>query len=330
MALNIDTQDLSNYPGTVKRVSIDLDSIVPTGVEGDEKYVLKASTSAYSDSVSRTSIPTMYITDFISGWCKSSGFAGASGKFYIDDTHKTLKIKMDNTVSGTVSGSTGNGYYQIELTPNDDGTPLSGKSIAEELKIKIRDIANNIEDADVGFSGSYRNSSVEFKDNRFIIVSGSIASSYTGNYRSSVIVEDGDTNGCAKELGFDLPISSLNLANITVKETVLSSSYTSDTEDLNVNTGTGAQEGMPFMITDGVNTDYFVALSGTTDSTIKVSTLLNNGYTAISNDYDYTETKIQLLRQQDPDNVPSAWFNNIDSLIRHGIKCMMSQIDYSG
>ena len=31
MAINIDTQDLDNYPGNVKRVTVDQDQIVPAG-----------------------------------------------------------------------------------------------------------------------------------------------------------------------------------------------------------------------------------------------------------------------------------------------------------
>ena len=34
MALNIDTQDLVNYPGTTKRITADLESIVPVGKSG--------------------------------------------------------------------------------------------------------------------------------------------------------------------------------------------------------------------------------------------------------------------------------------------------------
>jgi hypothetical protein len=325
MAINIDTQDLINFPGTVKRVSVDIASIVPTNVEGDEKYVLQTSTSAYSDNAGRTAIQSLYITDLISGWCKSSGFAGASGKFSIDDTHNTLKIRMD----ATISGSSGDGFYNIELTPNSDGTPVHGQVIAEELKQKIRSIANYIETADIGFTNAYRNASVEFKNNKFIIVSGSVSSSYTGNYRSSVIVEDGDSSGCASVLGFDLPTTSYSLANIAVNETLLNTSYSPDTSDVSVNTGLGAQEGMPFMITDGVNTDYFVSLSGTTDSLIKVATLVENGYSAITNSYAGGEAKIQLLRYQDPEAKPTSWFDSIDQLVRYGVKVMMNQIDYS-
>lgn len=325
MALSIDTQDLTNYPGTSKRVSIDLDSIVPIGAEGDEQFVLSASTTAYSNNTSRTSIQDLYITDMVAGWCKSSGFAGSAGKFYLDATHKSLKVKMDATVSGT----DGNGYYTVTLTPNDDDTPVNGSVVAAELETEIRAIADNLETADTGYATAYRNASVEYKNGKFWVVSGSIGSYYSGNNRSSVDIKPADTNDCTQRLGFDLPTTSYALAGVAVKETLLNSSYTADTDTVSVNTGTGAQSGMAFMITDGTNTEYFTALSGTTDSSIKVATMGTNGFTAISNSYSANEARLQLLKEQDPEGTPTSWYTSIDQLVRYGIKSMASQIDYS-
>ncbi len=325
MAVNIDTQDLDNYPGTTKRVTIDLESIVPIGAEGDEQFVLSTSTTSYSDNDARTAIQSMYITDMVAGWCKSSGFAGSSGKFYLDATHKSLKVKMDATTSGT----DGSGYYAVNLTPNNDDTPVSGEVVAAELELKIRAVSNSLVTADVGFSRAYRNASVEYKNGKFWIVSGSVSSYYSGNNRSSVDITAADTNDCSTVLGFDLPTTSYDLANVAVKETLLNSSYTADTNTLSVNTGTGATAGQAFMIMDGINTEYFTALSGTTDSNIKVATMATNGYIGITNSYTANAAKIQLVRQQDPESVPTSWYTSIDQLIRYGIKVMVNQIDYS-
>lgn len=325
MALNIDTQDLENFPGTAKRITIDLNSIVPIGAEGDEQFVLSTTTNAYSDNDSRTGIQDLYITNMTAGWCKSSGFAGSSGKFYLDDTHKSLKVKMD----ATVSGSDGSGFYTIDLTPNDDDTPVSGEVVAAELETKIRAVNDVIEPVDAGFSMAYRNASVEYKNGKFWIVSGSISNYYSGNLRSSVIIESADTNDCAQVLGFDLPTTSFDLSNVAVKETLLNSGYTADTDTLSVNTGTGASAGMPFMITDGTNTEYFTALSGTTDSSIKVATMATNGYIGIENSYTANAAKLQLMKEQDPESVPTNWYTSIDQLVRYGIKVMANQIDYS-
>lgn len=325
MAINIDTQDLELYPGTTKRVIVDLNSLVPIGAEGDEKFVLQTTTTAYSDNETRTAIPDLYTTEMKTGWIKSSGFAGSAGKYYVDPTHKSLKIKMDATISGT----DGNGYYTVELTPNEDETPVPGETIAAELETKIRAIGDALEAVDIGFYRSYAASSVEYKNGKFWVASGSLSNYYSGNLRSSVSIISATANDCSKELGFDLPTSSYDLSNVAVKETLLNTSYTNDTTDLAVNTGTGAVAGMPFMITDGTNTDYFVALSGTTDSSIKIATDGTNGYIGITNDYTGGDAKIQLLKKQDPESIPTSWYTSIDQLVRYGIKVMIEQIDYS-
>ena len=325
MAINVDSQDLENYPGIVKRITVDLKNFVPIGNEGEEVFTLSSTTSAYSDNTERTSIQDLYITDMVAGWCKSSGFPGSAGKFSIDDTHKSLKVRMDATVSGT----DGSGFYTVILTPNEDQTPVSGELVAADLELQIRAIADILETGDVGFSGSYRDASVEYKNGKFWIVSGSIGSYYAGTARSSVIVEEADSNDCSAVLGFDLSTTSYALYNAAVKETLLNSIYTADTDTLSVNTGMGASAGMSFMITDGVNTDYFTALSGTTDSSIKVATESTNNYIGVTNPYSTNGARIQLLREQDPEGVPTAWYTSLDQLIRYGIKVMANQIDYS-
>lgn len=325
MAINIDTQNLELFPGNTKRISIDLESVVPYSNEGDEIFVLSASTSAYSDNTLRTTIPDLYVTELKSGWCKSSGFAGASGKFYIDNTHKTMRIK----INATASGIDGSGYYDINLTPNDDSTPITGEIIAAELEDSIRALANTLNSADVGFYTAYKNASVEYKNGKFWIISGSMGPYYTGNNRTSVVVASGTTNDCTEVLGFDLSTTSYALASIAIKETLLNNDYTVGDSTVSVNTGTGATAGKAFMITDGINTDYFTALSGTTDSSIVVATEAANNYAGIVNNYTASKAKLQLLREQDPESVPTSWYTSIDQLVRFGIKTIANQIDYS-
>jgi hypothetical protein len=166
MALNIDTQDIDAYPGTVKRVTVDQSQIVPIGFEGDEQFVVTIGTSAYSDNTLRTAIQDLYVTDFIAGWCKSSGFAGSSGKYSLDATHNTIRVKMDATVSGV--GQTG--YYPITLDWDDSAR--SGELVAQDMEDKIR--AVTCSGADAGYQLAYTNASVEYKNGKFWIVSGSI------------------------------------------------------------------------------------------------------------------------------------------------------------
>ena len=324
MAINVTTQDLENYPGTTKTVTLDQAAIIPVGEEGDEKYVLKFSTAAYSDNDNRTAIQTLYITDFKTGWCKSSGFAGSAGKFDLDATHNKLKIKID----ATVSGSDQSGYYTITLDYNQDSTPISGESVAADMEEKIR--ALTMETADAGYALSYLNASVWFQDNKFYITSGSVGSYYTGSTRTSVRVAPAATNDCSAELGFNLSMDSETMASVAVKEAILGANYTTDTSPLTIGAGTGATAGDCFVITDGTNTDYFPVLSGTTDTSLVVPTSATNGFTGIAHSYTTASGAVlQKLRRQDPDADPTAWYTNVDDITRFGIKTMVNQIDYS-
>jgi hypothetical protein len=327
MAINISTQDLLNYPGIVKTVTVDQSSIVPTGYEGDEQYVQKFSTTAYSDIATTTSIQAIYVTDFKTGWCKSSGFAGSGGKFSLDATHYKLNVKID--ASTTTSGSSvGDGYYEISLAYNQDSTPVDGSAVAADMEEKIRAISLHTEDT--GFALSYLNASVEYQDGKFYIVSGSVGSYFSGDDRSSVKVMEAATNGCAAELGFNLPLDSETLAGIAIKESYITSNYTTNTTPLAIAAGTGVTAGDCLMITDGVNTDYFTAISGTTSTSVVVATSANNNYVGIANSYTTTSgARVQILRQQDPEGIPTMWYTNIDAIVRWGIKSMVNQIDYS-
>lgn len=322
MAVTINAQDLENYPGIVKRVSVDSDKIVPLNYEGDERFVIIFSTPAYSDNVGRTAIQSSYVTEFKAGWIKSSGFAGSGGKFYITDTNKYLKVKIDETTGGD-----GSGYYTIELTPNSDNTPVTGSSLADDLEEKIRLVELDAED--IGFTLAYRNASVYYSDGKIWIVSGSFSKSFSGTHRSSVAVADVTTSGCADILGFDLYTSSQMLDGIAVKESIVTQSYTADTDTLYVSAGTGVQSGDVMMITDRVNTDYFQVLSVTDDTEITVPTNSTNGFTGISNNYNANEAKVQLLREGDPEGKPRIWHDSMDSIIRHGVKSIINQIDFS-
>lgn len=318
MALNIDTQDLINYPGTTKRVTLDVDSIVPSGYEGDEKIVLNAATTAYSDNTARTAIQDLYITDFKAGWCKSSGFAGSAGKFALDATHYKMMVKIDNTTSGT----DGEGYYEISLDYNTDSTPIGGEAIADDMEEKIR--ALTLDTPDTGYSLSYKNASVEYKNSKFYIVSGSVSKYYTGSNRSSVRVKAATSNDCLSELGFDMDMNSEEMASVAVKEAAIASDVTAGDTSITIGTGTGVDANEAMLITDGTNTDYFVVTNdGGGDTSLTVSNTITHNYATASG------TKVQLLREQDPDGGPTMYYQDFDSIGRWAVKSLVNQIDYS-
>jgi len=330
MALNVDTQDLQNWPGNVKRVTLDQSNIVLTGEEGDEQFVLSFSTSAYSDNTDRTAIPDMYVTTMKTGWCKSSGLTGAGGKFYLTSSAHSLKINVDYTTNSGSGSNTGDGFYIIDLTYNMDGTPISGEVIADDLQLKIRSLADNLSTGDEGLRLSYLNASVEYKNGQFFITSGSVGEYFNGVNRTSVLVSAADDTNASVVLGFDLAITSMGIDSISVKEVVVAQDYVGGTNSLTIAPGTGVSAGDCLMITDGNDKkEYFTALSGTADPVISLATLVPNGYNGITESYSELTSKVQILREQDPEVVPNFYHTTIDSICRHGIKSLVNQIDYS-
>lgn len=320
MAINVDTQDLENYPGTVKRVAIDQTSLVPQGNEGDESYVLSFSTTAYSDNTARTAIQTLYVTNFKSGWCRSSGFAGVANKFALTASGNTIGIKIDNTVSGT----DGSGYYDIVLDYNVNSTAVPGTTVAADMELKIRALADNLVTADLGYKLAYMNASVEYMDGRFWIVSGSMEDYYTGSSRSSVAVRAGSSNDASTILGFDVYTSSEDMAGIAVTEAMLVSSFTASGTSMAISQNLGASEGDCLMITDRTNTDYFQLNADPVGGTA-----LTFGAGVVKNDYVANSAKVQILREKDPFSEPYLWHDTVDSIARFGLKTIINQIDYS-
>lgn len=320
MAINVNTQDLENYPGIVKRITIDQTSLVPQGNEGDESYVLSFSTTAYSDNTARTAIQTLYVTDFKSGWCRSSGFAGTANKFALTASGNTIGVKIDNTVSGT----SGTGYYDIVLDYNSNGTSIPGETVAADMELKIRALADNLNTADTGFRLAYMNASVEYSDGKFWIVSGSMDEYYTGSNKTAVSVVSGSSNDALAILGFDLAVTSEGFASTAVTEALVTSGYTVSGTTMAINQSLGASQYDCLMITDGVNTDYFQL----TAAPINGTTLIFDG-SVISNNYTANSAKVQLLREQDPLADPYLWHSTIDAITRFGLKTIINQVDFS-
>ena len=328
MALSIDTQDLINYPGNVKRVSVDYAAIVPVGEEGDEKYVQNVSTTAYSNNTDRTAISDLYVTDFKIGWAKSSGFTGAGGKFALSSSARKLYVKIDDTVSGTNTVGGTHGFYEIELT-HSSGTPIAGESVATDMETKIRAIANSLETADAAYSKAYKNVSVEYKNSKFWIISGSVASVYSGENRTSVKIAKVPADTAYEVLGFNLAMTSEDMDSITVEESYLNAPCASGTGSITIGSDINVAVGDALMIKDETNTDYFTAISGTTGVTVGVPTQAINNFDGITHTYVSGAAKIQILKEQDPNGCSTGWFTDIDSIVRHGIKVFTHEIDYS-
>ena len=318
MAINVNTQDLVNYPGNEKRVTIDQEQVIPIGSEGDEQFMLSFSTTAYSNNTSRTRIQDTYITNFKAGWSKSSGFTG--NKFALDSTHNSLEIKIDSTTSGV-----GGGYYRIVLE-HSNGIPIDAEVVAADIEDKIRALANSLSPVDIGFKLSYLNSIVEYKGGRFWIVSGALSQYYSGTNKSSVKVRASSVNDCSELLGFNLATDTETVDSLSVKEALVLSDYVATASGVGsiiISTNVGAVVNDCMVITDGTNSEYFQITN------ITGGTIIEFDRSVVTNDYDSGKAKVQLLREQDPDADPTLWFNDIDKITRHGLKTMINQIDYS-
>jgi len=316
MATNVTVYDLDNYPDNSKTVSIDLKTVVPVGEEGDEKWVLQFYTSAYSDNDARTAIPDIYVREIKAGWAKSSGLIGIGGKFTLDTSSHVLGIQIDNSSN----------VYYVEL---ETGNNMTGAAIADDMEAKIRAIPDSYLFTDTEYTSSYRNASVEYKNGKFYIISGSMTPYYTGSEKSSVDVTASGSDTCIDVLGFNLMISSESIAGTSIRESLVGSNYTAGAGSLTIGAGTGVQAGNALYITDGINGDYFTAMSGTTDTNVVIATVGSNGYDGISNSYNAIESKVQLLVENDPDNSPLPYYTDIDAVVRWGIKCMANAIDFS-
>lgn len=320
MAINLDLYDLENYPGNPKRGTVDIVQMIPTGYGGDEQFVLKFSTTAYSDAVNRTTIDDIYLQETLCGWSKSSGFAGVGGKFTITSSTNALRIKLDGCTGGSYSG-----YYEIVL---DEGVNITGAAIAEDIQAKLR--AVTVADADASHSLSYKNAVCVFKNNRFYIHSGSMSNAFSGSNKSSVSVYKASfANSANATLGFDMAIESEELAGYSAKEVITSANYTVGGDTLMVSAGLGVSAGDALYITDGVNTDYFVAVSGTTDTAIKVPNETDHNFNAIANNYT-AGAKVQLLVPVDPEFEPNSAVKTVDEVCRWGVMSIINQIDFSG
>lgn len=321
MAINVSTQDLENYPGNSKTVTIDVASLVPTGYEGDEQIVVRVYTTAYSDNTARTAIQDLYITETKSGWIKSSGFKG--NVFQLDSTHTTFRVGLDTVVSGY----NGTGWYDVVLD-HDNGANIPGADVASDMETKIRAIPDGGQwnTGDTGTELSYRNCSVEFTNGKFKIISGSIGDSYIGTDKSAVAVASGTSNNCHDMLGFDLTISTSDLASTQVREAEVTQNYPylGDYTKLYTGGGTGAATGDAMAITDGTNTDYFI-VQGTGPGVGEIT--VTSG--TISNSYTAEQAKVQLLKMNDPEFEPTSYYGDVDGVARFGLKHMVNQIDYS-
>ncbi len=322
MAVNVNVYDLQNYPDNNKTVTIDIKQVTPIGYEGDEQWVVSATTTAYSDIAARTAISDIFILEMKGGWAKSSGLV--TSPFTITTDNK-FRLRIDADIASGTDLQVQNGYWEITLTSSG---VVTGDDIAADMETEIRDLADNT-DMDATYMLSYMNASVEFSEDKFKIISGSISESYTGANRSSVDVYTGSfSESCTATLGFDLVIDTVDLALLDVEEVTTLSGYGGGV-DLKVESGLGSDVvGRAFYITDDEGVDeYFLGDTGSTETTLKVRSL--GGNQQLQNTYILIGTKVQKVSWNDPDGQPTNYYQDVDAGVRWAVKSLANQIDYS-
>jgi hypothetical protein len=330
MAVNVQVYDLQNYPDNNKTVTVDIKQVTPIGYEGDEQWVVSATTTAYSDIAARTAISDIFILEMKGGWAKSSGLK--TSPFDIDpNSNGNFWFKLDAdspTPTGTdIKEGGSENWWQITLTSSGI---VSGDDIAVDMENLIRALADHA-DMDATYALSYMNASVEFSEDKFKIISGSISESYTGATQSAVHVYGGfPTDGVNETLGFDIPISSYDvatdLASFVKESKVATGNYTAGNPTLNTDfSGSTTASGYAFYIDDGINNEYFLCIGGTAD-TMSVYTAVAGA--SLENSYD-AGAKVQKIAWQDPDVAPINYYQDVDASVRWSIKSLANQIDYS-
>jgi len=303
MAVTVSVYDILNYPSNQKTVIVDLKQIVPYGAGGDEKWIVSATTTATASG--SASIQPVFIRTFTLGWCKSNGFN--QGPYTIDASQNTMKVSLN--------GST---YRTITLT--NQATPVSGSSVATDMQQKINELAATgaLEAGNLAFKSAW----VEFDNGRFIIQSGSPSDSYTGANKTSASVAAGASNDVSVHLGFFAPVTSELIASTGIEETYLSWPYVTSSgwSYVEVNDETVATAGDCIGVTDGSHTEYRY-VSSAAGGLININTALGYNYAANS--------RVQVLRLQDPDGRPDPAFEDIDESVRFAISSLVNQIDFS-
>jgi len=310
MATNITVKDLDNYPDISKTITVDQRTLVPTGAQGDEKWVLSFVTPAYSDNTNLTAIQDIYVQEFSTGWVKSSGLVDLGSGVVVSSGSKSLEISID-----------GSSWYDVVLTEDTYGPD----SLADHIQSVVRGIPTA---SGIGWSSNddqlaFKNAMVEYYEGKLKIVSGNVSEFYTGANKSSVHVQADGANNLYKDLGFDLGTNSEDVATREIKESLVTTSCGPSSTAIVITTMTTLTSGDPMAIVDATNTEYFIAQAGTTTTNIVITSgTLTNSYTA-------NEAKVQKLRLQDTDQEPVNYHSTVDSIMRWGIMSVIEQVDFS-
>lgn len=314
MAVNLTVRDIINFPGgTAKTVTVDVIQVVPKGgtpEEGDEKWVTSTTTTATASGGG--SIQSIFKNDMRRGWIDSSGLKGSVFDI-VASTNDTIKVAIDEDISQGVD---------VTLTA---GMAILGEDVAQDLENKIQ------AEAVIGSGGgkignlSYLNAQVRFINGKFRIESGTVTNAFTGADKSSVAVADGDSNSVLGTLGFDISLSSEDLAVRTIAETSVDSAYSTG-DLLEVVSTANISAGDSVKVSNTSGQTQTVLISGTATGELYFVTESGTGTNlAIAAPVG---TLVRKLQEVDT-SVPVSAVNTVDKLYRFAIDSIVNQIDFS-
>jgi len=314
MAVSVTVRDIVNFPGgTAKTVSVDVLQIVPKGTsEGDEQWVATASTTATASGGG--AIQSIFKTDLKRGFIKSSGLKG--GSFNIAaSTGMVIAIDQAIGLGVTITLATGNNILGVDVA-QDIETKLQSQAVIGGGGAKIGNL-------------SYLNCQVRFINNKFIIESGTVANTFTGTGKSSVVVGAPPSGTDARTLlGFDVPTSSETLAGRQLVETDITATYTAG-DVLTMTSTANLATGDPIMV-------YTNSLVSSFSQAVVVSGVLSSSQvrfvTASGLGTNLSATlpigsvvrKMEHVDQADPVSA----ITTVDQLYRFALDSLINQINF--
>jgi len=307
MAVTESIRNLDFPTVTDKEVTLDLEKVVTVDSEGDERYILTATPGSTTLAADDETINPVLIEYFKSGYVRSSGFK--SPPFTIGPTNDTFQISIDGSTTRSISLTQGSG--------------LTGDDVADDMQAQINLLAaaGGLEEGNLAFL----NAIVSFENGKFVIISGSLAKSFTGTGKSSVAITAGASNDVTATLGLDIVTSSEAIASKLVVEAQLTGSTSSPSgvgDVIPLDDVTDLSAGQAFTIYDGTNREYFVATSVSGNNLITHSGSLTNTYASGS--------VVQNLYERDPDSTLASPYRDADEVVRALLRTIAVQVDFSG
>jgi hypothetical protein len=317
VAVNITVRDIVNFPGgTPKTVTVDIAQIVPVGgsPEGDEIWVTSTTTTATASGGG--SIESIFKNDMKRGFIRSSGLV--SGLIDVPASNG-FKVAIDEVIGNGVS---------IELA---SGNNLLPEDVAQDIEDKIR--AQAVIGGGGGKIGnlSYLNVQVRFVNSRFSIESGTVADTFTGTGRSSVVLDSPDGLSDVRALlGFDIETSSETLAARQIVESSLASDYTTG-DLLELQSTAGFTAGDSIEVLDATNQQKVLVSGAGVSDGLTAAQVRFVTVSGVSLGLDNVYSTGSLVRKIHPLDVsdPVSAVATIDQVYRFAIDSIVNQIDFS-